>query len=93
MLGDLFKRTEHLIQQSVECKLKQMLKPFKRALNLNTKNSQEKKEKNYNTQTHTKRELKQRKREGNAFMESWTASVKDWDYWRAWLNIRGSKKL
>ena len=32
MLDDLFKRTEHLIQQSVECKLKQMLKPFKRAL-------------------------------------------------------------
>ena len=31
MLDDLFKRTEHLFQQSVECKLKQMLKPFKRA--------------------------------------------------------------
>ena len=31
MLDDLFKRTEHLVQQSVECKLKQMLKPFKRA--------------------------------------------------------------
>ena len=24
----MFKRTEHLVQQSVECKLKQMLKPF-----------------------------------------------------------------
>ena len=32
MLNDLFKRTEYLVQQSVECKLKQMLKPFKRAL-------------------------------------------------------------
>ena len=31
MLDDLFKRTEHLVQQSVEYKLKQMLKPFKRA--------------------------------------------------------------
>ena len=31
MLNDLFKRTEHLVQQSVECKLKQMLKLFKRA--------------------------------------------------------------
>ena len=30
MLDDLFKRTEHLVQQSVECMLKQMLKPFKR---------------------------------------------------------------
>ena len=28
----MFKRTEHLVQQSVECKLKQMLKPFKRVL-------------------------------------------------------------
>ena len=28
MLDDLFKRTEHLVQQSVECMLKQMLKPF-----------------------------------------------------------------
>ena len=28
----MFKRTEHLVQQSVECKLKQMLKPFKWAL-------------------------------------------------------------
>ena len=32
MLDDLFKRTKHLVQQSVECKLKQMLKPFKWAL-------------------------------------------------------------
>ena len=32
MLDDLFKRTEHLVQQSVECKLMQVLKPFKRAL-------------------------------------------------------------
>ena len=32
MLDDLFKRTEHLVQQSVECMLKEMLKPFKRAL-------------------------------------------------------------
>ena len=31
MLDDLFKRTEHLVQQSVERMLKQMLKPFKRA--------------------------------------------------------------
>ena len=30
MLDDLFKRTEHLVQQSVECMLKQMLKPLKR---------------------------------------------------------------
>ena len=37
MLDDLFKRTEHLVQQSVECKLKQMLKPFKRALGGKTK--------------------------------------------------------
>lgn len=29
MLDGLFKRTEHLIQQSVECVLKQMLTPFK----------------------------------------------------------------
>ena len=34
MLDDLFKRTEHLIQQSVECKLKQILKPFKQALRI-----------------------------------------------------------
>ena len=33
MLDDLFKRTQHLVQESVECMLKQMLKPFKRALN------------------------------------------------------------
>ena len=32
MLDDLFKRTKYLVQQSVECKVKQMLKPFKRAL-------------------------------------------------------------
>ena len=32
MLDDLFKRTKHLVQQSVECMLKQMLKPFKQAL-------------------------------------------------------------
>ena len=31
MLNDLFKRTPHLVQQSVERMLKQMLKPFKRA--------------------------------------------------------------
>ena len=31
MLKDLFKRPQHLVQQSVECILKQMLKPFKRA--------------------------------------------------------------
>ena len=34
MLDDLFKRTEHLVQQSVECMLKQMLKLFKRAFTL-----------------------------------------------------------
>ena len=28
MLEDLFERTEHLVQQSVESMLKQMLKPF-----------------------------------------------------------------
>ena len=33
MLNDLFKRPRHLAQQSVERMLKQMLKPFKRALN------------------------------------------------------------
>ena len=32
MLDDLIKRTERLVQQNVECKLKQTLKPFKRAL-------------------------------------------------------------
>ena len=32
MLDDLFKRIEHLVQQSVECMLKQLLKPLKRAL-------------------------------------------------------------
>ena len=32
MLDDLFKHTKHLVQQSVECKLEQMLKPFKWAL-------------------------------------------------------------
>ena len=32
MLDHLFKRTQHLVQQSVERMLKQMLKPFKRAL-------------------------------------------------------------
>ena len=32
MLDDLFKRTKHLVQQSVECMLKQTLKPFKQAL-------------------------------------------------------------
>ena len=31
MLGELFKRPKHLIQQSVERVLKQMLKPFKQA--------------------------------------------------------------
>ena len=31
MLDDLFKRTQHLVQQSVECMLKQTLKPFKQA--------------------------------------------------------------
>ena len=31
MLNDLFKRPRHLVQQSVERMLKQMLKPFKRA--------------------------------------------------------------
>ena len=30
MLDELFKRTEHLVQRSGECMLKQMLKPFKR---------------------------------------------------------------
>ena len=34
MLNDLFKRPRHLIQQSVEGMLKQMLKPFKRTLSL-----------------------------------------------------------
>ena len=34
MLDDLFKRTEHLVQKSVECMLKKMLKLFKRALRL-----------------------------------------------------------
>ena len=33
MLNDLFKRPRHLVQQSVECMLKQILKPFKRAFN------------------------------------------------------------
>ena len=32
MLDYLFKRTEHLVQRSVECMLKQILKLFKRAL-------------------------------------------------------------
>ena len=32
MLEDLFKRTKHLVQQHVECMLKQMLKPFKQAI-------------------------------------------------------------
>ena len=32
MLDDLFRRTKHLVQQSVECTLKQLLKPFKRVL-------------------------------------------------------------
>ena len=36
-LDDLLKRTEHLIQQSVECMLKQMLKTFKRALSRSNK--------------------------------------------------------
>ena len=31
MVDDLFRRTEHLVQESVECMLKQMLKPFKQA--------------------------------------------------------------
>ena len=31
MLDDLFKCLRHLVQQSVECMLKQTLKPFKRA--------------------------------------------------------------
>ena len=31
MLNDLFKRTGHLVQQSVECMFKRTLKPFKRA--------------------------------------------------------------
>ena len=31
MLGDLFKRSQHLVQQSVERVLKQLLKPFKQA--------------------------------------------------------------
>ena len=31
MLNDLFKRPRHLVQQSVERMLNQMLKPFKRA--------------------------------------------------------------
>ena len=34
MLDDLFKRTEHLVQQSIEYMLNQMLKPFKRVLSL-----------------------------------------------------------
>lgn len=34
MLDHLFKRTQHLVQQSVKRMLKQMLKPFKRALTL-----------------------------------------------------------
>ena len=32
MLEDLFKHTKHLVQQHVECMLKQMLKPFKQAI-------------------------------------------------------------
>ena len=32
MLNDLFKRPRHLVQQSVERMLKQILKPFKYAL-------------------------------------------------------------
>ena len=32
MLNDLLKRRQHLVQQSVERMLKQMLKPFKRVL-------------------------------------------------------------
>ena len=39
-----------------------------------------KRKKNYNTQTHTKTELKHRVRGGKTFMESPTASVKDWVY-------------
>ena len=34
VLDDLFKRTEHLAQQSVECMLKQLLKRFKRAFSV-----------------------------------------------------------
>ena len=34
MLNDLFKRARHLVQQSVERMLKQMLKPFKRIFTL-----------------------------------------------------------
>ena len=34
MLDDLLERTQHLVQPSVECVLKQMLKPFKQALRL-----------------------------------------------------------
>ena len=41
MLDDLFKRTEHLVQQSVECKLMQVLKPFKRALTVAFRGSSE----------------------------------------------------
>ena len=33
-LNDLFKRLRHLVQQSVESMLKQMLKPFKQAFTL-----------------------------------------------------------
>ena len=51
------------------------------------------KKKNYNTQTHTETELKHRMRGREAFMESPTVSVKNWDYWRAWLNIWGSKRI
>ena len=36
MLNDLFKRIEHLFQQTVECMLKQTLKPLKRALTRKT---------------------------------------------------------
>ena len=34
-VDELFKRTEHLVQQSVECMLKQILKPFKRDFSKN----------------------------------------------------------
>ena len=37
MLNDLFKRPRHLVQQSVESTLKQILKSFKRVLSWNLK--------------------------------------------------------
>ena len=37
MLHDLFQPTEQLVQQSVECMLKQILKAFKRTSNVNNK--------------------------------------------------------